>query len=120
LENGYTAVSFIEYGKWYITEKIFDFDAVSTGFLVRLVTPVEENLTHLSTMDLFVKFWIGMENEYRPFGTKMFRKISEEGLFTETVEKEALKTADELVSRIKDGTFPPDFVKEFKIEREVL
>ena len=120
LENGYTAVSFIEYGKWYITEKIFDFDTVSTGFLVRLVTPVEENLTHLLTLDLFIKFWVGLQNEYRPFGTKMFRKISDEGLFAKTVEKKALETADELVSLIGKGMFPPDFVKDFKIEKKVL
>ncbi len=120
LENGYTAVSFIEYGKWYITEKIFDFDTIPTGFLVRLVTPVEENLTYLSTLDLFVKFWVSLQNNYKPFGTKMFRKISEDGLFTEIVERKARETADELVSSIKEGTFPPDFVKDFKIEKGVL
>lgn len=120
LENGYTAVSFIEYGKWYIIEKIFDFDAVPTGFLVRLVTPVEENLMHLSTLDLFIKFWVSLQNEYRSFGTKMFRKISEDGLFTETVERTARETADELILRIEDGTFPPDFVKDFKIEKGAL
>ncbi len=119
LENGYTAVSFIEYGKWYITDKIFDYQAVSTGFLVKLATPVEENLTFLTTMDLFVRFWVTPQNKFRTFGTKMFRRVSEEGLLSETVEKNARKTMDDLVFNIRNGQFPPEWMRDFKIEKKM-
>jgi predicted RNA-binding protein associated with RNAse of E/G family len=117
LENRYTAVSFIEYGKWYITDKIFDFDTCPTGFLVKLVTPVIENLRFLSTMDLFVKIWITPDNEHRIFGAKMFKKVSEDGLLTENVEKKARETINELISGIQQGKIPPQFVREFTIEK---
>jgi predicted RNA-binding protein associated with RNAse of E/G family len=116
LENGYTAVAFIEYGNWYITEKIFDFQARPTGFLINVVTPVEENLTFLNTMDLFVKVWISPGNQCKVFGTNILRKIAEDGFLTETVEKSALETVNTLVSNIKKGVFPPQFVKDFCIE----
>ncbi|MBU7022908.1 MAG: hypothetical protein HXS40_01980 [Theionarchaea archaeon] len=118
LENGYTAVSFIEYGNWYITEKIFDFQARPTGFLINVVTPVEENLTFLNTMDLFIKVWISLGDQCRVFGTNIFRKIADDGLLTERVEKSALETVDNLVSSIKKGVFPPQFVKDFCIENK--
>lgn len=119
LENGYTAVSFIEYGTWYIMDKIFDHHAVSTGFLVKLATPVEENLTFLTTMDLFVRFWITPQNEFRTFGTKMFRKVSEDGLLSETVEKNARKTMNDLVFKIQNGQFPPEWVRDFNIDKKI-
>jgi predicted RNA-binding protein associated with RNAse of E/G family len=116
LENGYTAVAFIEYGNWYITEKIFDFQARPTGFLINVVTPVEENLTFLNTMDLFIKVWISLGDQCRVFGTNIFRKIADDGLLTKTVEKRALETVDTLISSIKKGVFPPQVVKDFCIE----
>lgn len=119
LENGYTAVCFIEYGKWYIVDKIFDFQAVPTGFFTKVVTPVEENLTFLSTMDLFVRIWITPQSKYRLFGTKMLAKVSEDGLLFETIEKKAKETVDDLISRIKEGTFPPELVRDFRIEKEL-
>jgi predicted RNA-binding protein associated with RNAse of E/G family len=119
LENGYTVVSFIEYGKWYITDKIFNFQADHTGFLTKLVTPVEENLTFLTTQDLFVRFWITPEKEFRIFGTKMFKRVSEEGLLSDTVEKEAKNTVEGLITRIKEGSFPPVEIEEFKVEKKL-
>ncbi|MBU6998158.1 MAG: hypothetical protein HXS41_02940 [Theionarchaea archaeon] len=116
LENGFTAVAFIEYGNWYITEKIFDFQARPTGFLINLVTPVEENLTFLNTMDLFIKVWVSPSDQCRVFGTNIFRNIAKDGLLTETVEKIALETVDTLVSGVQKGAFPPRFVKDFCIE----
>ncbi len=118
LENGFTAVSFIEYGKWYITDKVFDCEAVPTGFLVKLVTPVEENLTFLTTMDLFLRIWITPQNQFRLFGTRMFQKVSREGLLSETVEKNARKTMDDLISRIRQGQFPPELIRTFRIEKK--
>lgn len=117
LENGYTAISFIEYGKWYITDKIFDFQADHTGFLTKIVTPVEENIAFLTTMDLFVRFWITPEKEFRLFGTKMFKKVSEEGLLSDTVEKKAKETINDLISRIQEGAFPPELVRNFSMEK---
>ncbi|MBU7013904.1 MAG: hypothetical protein HXS52_08330 [Theionarchaea archaeon] len=116
LENGYTAVAFIEYGNWYITEKIFDFQARPTGFLINVVTPVEENLTFLNTMDLFIKVWISPVDQCKVFGTSIFRNIAKDGLLTETVEKKALETVDTLVLEVQNGGFPPQFVKDFYIE----
>ena len=118
LENGYTVVSFIEYGRWYITDKVFDFQASPTGFLAKVVTPVEENLTFLTTMDLFVRFWITPHGEFHTFGTKMFRKVSEEGLLSETVEKNAKEVIDDLIFRIQGKEFPPDHVRTFMIEKK--
>ncbi len=118
LENGYTAVCFIEYGKWYITDKIFDFQANPTGFMVKLVTPVTENLTFLTAMDLFVRVWITPENEFHISGTKMLKKVLEEGFLSETVEQGVISTMDELIPSIQAGTFPPPFVKDFRIEKK--
>jgi predicted RNA-binding protein associated with RNAse of E/G family len=119
LENGYTVVSFIEYGKWYITDKIFDFQTSPTGYLTKLVTPVEENMTFLATMDLFVRLWITRDNQFRLFGTKMFRKVSEEGLLLDSIGKRARKTIDDLVSKIQEGMFPPDMIRRFTIEKKM-
>jgi predicted RNA-binding protein associated with RNAse of E/G family len=118
LENGYTAVSFIEYGNWYITEKIFNFQAFPTGFLARVVTPVEENLTFLATMDLFFKVWITPQSEFRVFGTKMFRKVAENGLLSKTVQEKTRETMDYLLSRIEEGTFPSEFLRDFRVEKK--
>lgn len=115
LEDGYTAVSFIEYGKWYIIDKIFNLQGAPTGFLTKLVTPVEENLTALTTMDLFVKIWITLQNDYQIFNTKMFKKVAADGLLSETVEKKSLETMDYLISVVKERKFPPDMVKDFRI-----
>jgi predicted RNA-binding protein associated with RNAse of E/G family len=118
LENGFTVISFIEYGKWYIVDKIFNFQANTTGFLAKVVTPIEENLTFLTTMDLYVRFWITLQGEFHTFGTKMFKKVSEEGLLTETVEKGAREAIDDLIFRIQGREFPSQYVRDFILEKE--
>ncbi len=119
LENGYTAVSFIEYGKWYIVDKIFNFKETPTGFLTKLVTPVEENFTFLATTDLFMRIWISTDNKIRFFGTKMFRKITEDGLLSESVEQSVKNTMNALVLDIREGRFPSEFMRDFKVEKQV-
>lgn len=115
LENGFTAVSFIEYGKWYITDKIFNLEAEPTGFLVKVATPVEENMTFVSTMDLFVKFWITPQNEYHLYGVKVFKEVSENGLMDHTVKTNAQQAMDELVVYIEQNKLPTQFMKDFTI-----
>lgn len=115
LENGFTAVSFIEYGKWYIIDKIFNLEAEPTGFLVKVATPVEENMTFVSTIDLFVKFWITPQNQYHLYGVKVFKEVSENGLMDQTVKINAQQTMDELVHNIEQRKLPTKFMKEFTI-----
>lgn len=119
LENRYTAVSFIEYGKWYILNKIFDFDGQPTGYLIDITTPVEENLTYLATTDLFVKIWVTLSNEFKFFGTSIFKDIAENGLLTSTVKKNVKKTLNELISQIKQEKIPQPPIKEFSLEKQL-
>lgn len=115
LENGFTSVSFIEFGKWYIIDKVFNVEEKSTGFLAKLATPVEENMTFISTMDLFVKFWITPQNTYQLFGSNVFKEVSENGLMEETVKENTQKTIEELSNQIEKKKLPTQFMKEFTI-----
>lgn len=119
LENGYTAVSFIEYGKWYIVDKVFNFEEALTGFLIKLVTPVEENFTFLATTDLFMKIWVSPDSTFRVFGSKMFKRVAEDGLLSESVEKSVKETIDTLILDIREGRFPSEFMRDFKVEKEM-
>ncbi|MGD2249626.1 MAG: hypothetical protein PVF58_14560 [Candidatus Methanofastidiosia archaeon] len=118
LENRYTAVSFIEFGKWYVLNKIFNFDARPTGYLIDVTTPIEENLTYLATTDLFVKIWVTPSNEYKFFGTSAFKDIAENGLITNTVKINAKKTLNDLVSQIKQKTIPQSIARQFTLEKQ--
>jgi predicted RNA-binding protein associated with RNAse of E/G family len=118
LENRYTAVSFIEFGKWYILNKIFNFDAHPTGYLIDVTTPIEENLTYLATTDLFVKIWVTLSNEYRFFGTSAFKDIAENGLITNTVKTHAKETLNDLVSQIRQKTIPQPIARQFTLEKQ--
>jgi predicted RNA-binding protein associated with RNAse of E/G family len=117
LENGFTAVSFIEFGKWYIIDKIFNLEATPTGYLAKLATPVEENMTFISTMDLFIKFWITPQNEYQLYGNKVFKEVTANGLMDQTVKTHAQEAMKDLLSRIEQQKVPTHFMKEFTVQQ---
>ncbi len=93
-------------------------DGTFTGIYANIITP----LRYLSpsvweTTDLFLDVWISTEGESVLLDEDEFRQAKKNNWISSEIASAATKEANVLVDGYRNGTWPPPFIFEWKLDR---
>ena len=117
-ESGAPAVWFTFPGADHDIGRFHTLAGEFTGIYANILTPVEfVSKYEWRTTDLFVDVWLGLDGSIRVLDEDELEEAVLNGWIVRERAEAARRSAYDLVSRHKDGTWPPAVVYDWPIER---
>jgi predicted RNA-binding protein associated with RNAse of E/G family len=118
LEDGAPAVWFTFPDCPYDVGRFHTRDRVFTGIYANILTPVEfVSPVEWRTTDLFVDVWLDSDGTVQVLDEDELSDAVTEGWLTHELADQARQTAHDLVADHRNGTWPPQVVYDWTIER---
>jgi predicted RNA-binding protein associated with RNAse of E/G family len=106
-------------GKWFTVGKIRNLQGRHTGYYCDIVTPprlLEDGGVEL--VDLFLDLWVSTDLKYKVLDEGELENALRKGWVTKQFYGKAKKELKELINVVKQGKFPPYYVK--RLETKLL
>jgi predicted RNA-binding protein associated with RNAse of E/G family len=95
-------------------------DGAFTGIYANILTPVNfVSPTEWQTTDLFVDVWVDLDGSVQILDEDELQEAVERGWVDRQTAENAARTAQRLVNRHRNGTWPPQVVYDWPLERIV-
>lgn len=92
-------------------------DGTFTGYYANVLTPVIMSPAGWETTDLFLDVWLGADGVSCILDEDEFESAVARGWVDEDTAKMARRTADELLSAARKGTWPPSVARAWTLTR---
>jgi len=120
LEPGSPVVWFTYPDAWFDVGRFHRADGTFTGYYANILTPVLMDGRRWTTTDLCLDVWMGVDGTVALLDEEDLAAAVANGWIDPTTAATARSTADSLLKRIVDGTWPPRHVKEWRPPRQLL
>lgn len=118
LEDGAPAIWFTFPGRSYDVGRFHTRERLFTGIYANILTPVEfVSSVEWRTTDLFVDVWLDAAGTVQVLDEDELSDAVNAGWLSTEVADRARQTAYELISSYQDGTWPPQVVYDWPLER---
>ncbi len=115
IENGYTMLYFAFLNKNYDILKIYDEDGIYKGIYVDILSYTRRYDNILEMLDLFLDIFIFPNGEFYLLDENEIEIALKEGFIDKKTYNFAYSTAEEIITEIKNGNFPPKIVNKYSL-----
>jgi len=117
LDEGYNAVWFIYRGKHHDIGIISDLTGNFTGYYCDAILPIISRNGIYEITDLFLDLWISPDGQTIVLDEDEFGDAISKGWITDEEGRIAREEVDRMVLGVREGTFPPDRVRDYVLRR---
>jgi hypothetical protein len=117
LESGSLALWFTFPGAWHDIGRFHRADGSYTGLYANVLTPPEMDDGVWRTTDLFLDVWWPADDEVTLLDEDELAEALERGDIDAPTASRAREEADRLLVGARDGSWPPEVVREWTLER---
>lgn len=117
LEPGAPVIWFTYPGRWYDIGLFHLADGTPTGLYANLLTPVTIEGDRWETTDLCLDLWRGRDGSVELLDEDEFEEAVAAGWMDGALATEARRQANALLADAKAGSWPPEHVCEWSLER---
>ncbi|KPK62758.1 MAG: hypothetical protein AMS21_07185 [Gemmatimonas sp. SG8_38_2] len=110
-------VWFVFPGGWYDVGRFHLEDGTFTGYYVNLIAPPLLEARTWTMVDLCLDLWIDRDGRFRVLDQDEFDEAVDRHWIDPATARRARRELDRLVSELRAGKFPPDWMVEFDLER---
>lgn len=115
LGDDFTAVWFIFANRWYDIGKVYNLDNQFTGYYCDIILPMKRAETHFEITDLFLDLWVSPDGSYQILDEDEFESAVHKKWLDTSLENQARKALQDLISEIESGVFPPKIASRWKL-----
>lgn len=116
LGDNFNAIWFVFTGLWYDIGKIYNLNNEWTGYYCDIIMPVERSAEKFEIVDLILDLWVSPDGTYQIQDEDEFETALEKGIINRELADKAKDELNNLIGEVKSGSFPPEFVKNFRTE----
>jgi len=117
LDDGYGAVWFIYRGEHHDIGVITDPTGDLTGYYCDAILPMISRNGIYEITDLFLDLWISPDGQTIVLDEDEFDDAISKGWITDAEARIAREEVDRMVLGVREGTFPPDRVRDYVLRR---
>ena len=116
LGDDFYAIWFVFTGFWYDIGKIYNLDNEWTGYYCDIILPMKCTSDKFEIVDLILDLWVSPNGTYEIQDEDEFATALENGIIEPELANKAQIALNNLIDEVKTGSFPPEFVKNFKTQ----
>jgi uncharacterized protein len=110
---GYRWIQFYPKDKWYSVIAILDDKLEFVQFYVDLVMPYDVEEGVVVTRDLYLDYFIDWDGNYIELDIDEYQEAMLKGELPQDLAHKAQEVFDQIAREIKEGSFPPAFIKNW-------
>ena len=114
LGDNFNVIWFVFTGLWYDIGKIYNLNNEWTGYYCDIILPVERTPEKFEIVDLFLDLWVSPDGTYEIQDEDEFASALENGIIDPELANNAQNALNNLIDKVESGSFPPEFVKNFR------
>jgi predicted RNA-binding protein associated with RNAse of E/G family len=119
LAAGFQIVHFELTGRWFTVGKIRNLQGKHTGYYCDIVTPPRLSHDGVELTDLFLDLWVSPDLRYKVLDEEELEDAFQKGWITKLLYDKAKKELEKLISKVKEGKFPPPNVKSLETKLQL-
>ena len=119
LGDNFNVIWFVFPGCWYDIGKIYNLKNKWTGYYCDIILPMERTSDEFVIVDLILDLWVTPDGSYEIQDEDEFENALENGIIDTDLANKARNALNNLIDEVETGSFPPEFVKNFRTELQL-